>query len=102
FKELKKDNRIWFGIDGNGVPRKKVFLSEREGKNTWTWWSNKEVGHTQEATQEFTKLMGSKTIFDYPKPTRLLKRIISLATTDKDIVLDFFSGSATTVDALLN
>ena len=94
--------RIWFGKDGNGVPRKKTYLSEREGKNLWTWWPNTEVGHTQEATKEITTIFGKTAAFDYPKPIRLLERIIQIGTTVEGIVLDSFAGSGTTAHAVLN
>lgn len=101
FLKLLADGRMWFGADGNGVPRKKVFLSEKEGKSIWTWWTNSEVGHTQEATQALTGLLGSKTIFDYSKPVRLIKRMVELASRNGDVILDFFSGSATTAHAVM-
>lgn len=100
FKELYDDNRLWFGVDGNSRPRKKVFINEVEGGNTWTWWPNTEVGHNQEASKELKEMFGTSDIFTNPKPTRLLKRILKLATSKDSLVMDFFSGSATTVDAL--
>lgn len=102
FKELVADGRIWFGSDGRGVPRKKLYLSEREGKNIWTWWDNKSVGSTQEATQQLTKLLGSKTIFDFSKPVRLIERMLQVASEKDSIILDFFSGSATTAHAVMH
>lgn len=102
FDELVKDNRIWFGADGKNRPRKKVFLSEVDGVNEWTWWTNKEVGHNQEASKEIKNLLGSADIFSNPKPTRLIKHIAEIATSpDGDIVLDFFAGSGTTGDAIM-
>jgi len=101
FIELVKDNRIWFGIDGTSRPRKKVFLSETEGCNAWTWWPNTEVGHNQEATKEIKDLLGSADIFNNPKPTRLIRQILTLATQEQDLVVDFFSGSATTADTIM-
>ena len=95
------EGRFWFGRDGNGVPRRKTYLAERAGRNVWTWWDNKGVGHTQEATQELTAIFGTKTAFDYPKPTRLIERVIQLATKPNSIVLDSFAGSGTTAHALL-
>ena len=92
---------MWFGKDGMGIPRRKTYLSEREGKNVWTWWPNSEVGHSQEATQEVKNLFDGHAYFDYPKPVRLLKKIIQLGTHEDSIVLDFFSGSATTAHALM-
>ena len=92
--------RIWFGADGNGVPRKKTYLSERAGRNLWTWWPNTEVGHTQSATQGLTKLLGGK-VFDFSKPVELIQRCLSISTSADDIILDFFSGSATTAHAVM-
>ena len=100
-EEIKK-GRIWFGADGKGVPRKKTYLYESEGRNLWTWWSNTEVGHTQEATKELTKIFGNSALFDYPKPVRLIQRIIQIATNSNAIILDSFSGSGTTAHAVLN
>ena len=92
--------RIWFGADGKGVPRKKTYLSERAGRNLWTWWPNTEVGHTQSATQGLTKLFGGK-IFDFSKPVELIQRCLAISTSNDDIILDFFSGSATTAHAVM-
>lgn len=96
YLKLKKDNRIWFGKDGNGIPRKKTFLSESQGIASWTWWPNQEVGHNQEAKQEIIKLFGLNNTFDTPKPERLIQRILQLATNPGDLVLDCFAGSGTT------
>ncbi len=103
FLERLQDNRIWFGADGNGVPRIKRFLSELKfnGMAPTSILFYKEVGHSQEGSQELIKLMNGG-VFDGPKPTRLLKRLITLANLhDNSIVLDFFSGSATTAQALI-
>ena len=101
FDELVKDNRIWFGLDGSSRPRKKVFLNEVKGVNEWTWWTNKEVGHNQEASKEIKALLGSSDIFPSPKPTRLIKHMMEIATSGDDIILDFFAGSGTTGDAVM-
>ena len=101
YNELLSEGRLWFGTDGCGVPRKKTYLSEKVGKGVWTWWTNSEVGHTQEATQETAAILG-KAIFDYPKPTRLINRILQLATDPDSIILDSFAGSGTTAHAVLN
>ena len=101
YNELLSEGRLWFGADGCGVPRKKTYLNEREGKGTWTWWTNSEVGHTQEATQEVASILG-KAVFDYPKPSRLLYRIFKLASSQDSIILDSFAGSGTTAHAVLN
>lgn len=92
---------IWFGSDGNGVPRKKTYLADRAGKTMWTWWPNTEVGHTQEATKEIATLLGQSGIMDFPKPIRLMKRIVHIASKKDSIILDFFSGSATTAHAVM-
>lgn len=96
FKKLQQDGRLWFGADGTGVPRKKVYLSEVDGITPWTWWSNKEVGHNQEAKKEIIALFGASDVFDTPKPERLIQRIIHIATDPGDLVLDSFLGSGTT------
>ncbi len=101
YNALLAEGRLWFGSDGCGVPRKKTYLNEKEGKGVWTWWPNNEVGHTQEATQEVASILG-KAVFDYPKPIRLLTRILKLASSSDSIVLDSFAGSATTAHAVLN
>ena len=101
YNSLLAEGRLWFGSDGCGVPRKKTYLYEKEGKGVWTWWSNSEVGHTQEATQEVAAILG-KAIFDYPKPVRLLSRIFNLAASPDSIILDSFAGSGTTAHAVLN
>lgn len=96
FLKLAEEGRIWFGKDGNGMPRKKTFLSESQGQVVWSWWSNDEVGHNQEAKKEIKSLFGSEDPFITPKPERLLERIIYLCTDQNDIVLDSFAGSGTT------
>ena len=104
FRERLADNRIWFGADGNSVPCIKRFLSELkfEGMAPTSILFYKEVGHSQEGAKEVTALFGDKGVFDGPKPVRLLERLLTLANLNDDsIVLDFFSGSATTAQALM-
>ncbi len=101
YQRLLSEGRMWFGADGNGVPRRKTYLSEREGKTTWSWWTNAEVGYTQYATQELSAILG-KASFDYPKPTKLIERIINLSTDKDSVILDSFAGSGTTGHAVLN
>lgn len=96
FIKLNSDQRIWFGQKGDARPRIKNFLSEHEGISAWTWWSNSEVGHNQEAKKEVNLIFGADNTFDTPKPERLLERILHLATNQNDIVLDSFLGSGTT------
>ncbi|BCV20944.1 site-specific DNA-methyltransferase [Moorella sp. Hama-1] len=102
FEELLKDNRIWFGKTGSNVPRIKTFLSEvKDGIVPLTIWEYSEVGHNQEARQEIKILFDDNAYFDNPKPVRLLMRILMLSTKENDIILDFFSGSATTAHAVM-
>lgn len=96
FLSLVADNRMWFGKSGDGVPRRKTFLSETQGRSAWTWWENGEVGHTQEAKKEIMNLFEGMDIFATPKPERLLQRILHIATNPGDLVLDSFLGSGTT------
>lgn len=100
YERLRAEGRLWFGENGDGVPRQKNYLADKPGKTSWTWWPNTEVGHTQEATQELAALLG-KAKFDYPKPVRLIERVLELATDKDSLVLDSFAGSATTAHALL-
>jgi adenine-specific DNA-methyltransferase len=103
FFERLQDNRIWFGSDGDGVPRIKRFLSELkfDGMAPTSILFYKEVGHSQEGSQEVNKLLNAG-VFDGPKPVRLLSRLLTLANLkDDSIVLDFFSGSASTAHALI-
>lgn len=101
FLQLVSDNRIWFGKQGKSRPRLKKFLRENEGVTTWTWWAHSEVGHNQEATKELNEVMGSADVFDNPKPSRLIRRILQVATEKDSIVLDSFAGSGTTATAVM-
>ncbi|QYY24177.1 site-specific DNA-methyltransferase [Diaphorobacter sp. MNS-0] len=106
FDELDRDNRIWWGNDGNNMPRLKRFLSDVQGGRVpQTLWSYEEVGHTQEAKKELIATVdfpNSDVVFDTPKPTRLLRRILQIATNpdDNDLVVDFFAGTGSTMDAV--
>ncbi len=101
FLKLVSDNRIWFGKAGDGIPRRKTFLSESEGISPWTWWANDEVGHTQEAKKEITDIFQEEDAFATPKPVRLLKRIFQLSSESEGLILDSFAGSGTTAHAVL-
>ncbi len=102
FEEYVKDNRIWFGNDGGNVPSIKRFLSEvKQGITPMTIWKYQEVGHSQDATKGLKKLFCDKAYFDYPKPVDLIKRCLQLYTDDHSLILDFFSGSATTAHAVM-
>jgi len=105
FEELDKDNRIWWGRDGNAIPQIKRFLHDvKDGRVPQTMWFYKDVGHTQEAKKELLELVdfgSSDDVFITPKPTRLIQRILEIATDDDSLVLDSFAGSGTTGHAVL-
>ena len=102
FYSYVKDNRIWFGKNGDGVPRMKRFLSEvKQGITPMTIWKYTEVGHSQDAAQKLKKLFDGKALFEYPKSVELIKRCIQLYSNNDSIILDFFSGSATTAHAVM-
>lgn len=101
FAELRKDNRIWFGSDGNGSPVPKLFLTEvQNGVTPMTLWTFDEAGHNQIATRELRDIFG-KSIFTSPKPTKYILRYLQIGSNADDIILDFFSGSATTAHAVM-
>lgn len=102
FKELVADNRIWFGVNGEGTPRLKTFLSEvQDGLRPNSIFFHNEVGHNQEGKQEMKALFDGIGVFDGPKPIRLIQQLIQIANVkENDIVLDFFSGSASTAHAV--
>ncbi|MCZ7625137.1 MAG: site-specific DNA-methyltransferase [Candidatus Methylomirabilis sp.] len=90
------------GEDGNNVPRIKRFLSEvQEGLIPQTVWDYDDVGHTQEAKQEYLQILSGMEVFTTPKPVALIKRILQIATSADDLVLDSFAGSGTTAHAVL-
>jgi len=107
FRELDADNRIWWGRDGNNVPAPKIFLSEvTQGRVPQTLWSWEQVGHSQEAKKEMLDRISfesSASVFDTPKPTRLIKQMLRIGTRtdERDIILDFFAGSGSTGDAVM-
>ncbi|GIN19407.1 site-specific DNA-methyltransferase [Siminovitchia fordii] len=101
--EVKKrieDGRIIFGKSGNVGPVQKVFLKDRTNlrKKAESWWDKH--GMNEDGTEELEELIGTK-IFDHPKPTELIKNLCSISTKEDDLILDFFSGSATTADAIM-
>lgn len=107
FKRLDEDNRIWWGADGSNSPAVKRFLSEVAGGRTpQTLWTYKEVGHTQDAKKTLLKYVPfehTENVLNSVKPVELVQRMLQLAgpADDETIVLDFFSGSATTAHAVL-
>ena len=103
YEEFVRENRIYFGEDGGNVPRYKSFLSEVGELVSVTIWKRGEVGDNQEAKEEVkTLLAGTVQAFDSPKPVRLVRRILELATDKSSLVLDSFAGSGTTGHAVLS
>ena len=102
-QEWIKDNRIWFGKTGNNVPSLKIFLSEvQQGLVPTTWWERKFAGDNQEAKQELKAILNDQElVFDTPKPVKLIKRILQVASLKNSIILDFMAGSGTTGHAVL-
>ncbi|HMZ70139.1 MAG TPA: site-specific DNA-methyltransferase [Pseudomonadales bacterium] len=105
FAELDRDKRIWWGKDGSAIPQIKRFLHEvKDGRVPQTLWFYNEVGHTQEAKKELLELVDFATsddVFITPKPTRLIQRILQIATDKDSLILDSFAGSGTTGHAVL-
>ena len=102
FQQYVQDDRIWFGPDGNNVPSIKRFLTEvKQGITPMTIWKYTEVGHSQDATKRLNELFNNKAFFDYPKPVDLIKRCIQLYSDSDCVVMDFFSGSATTAQTVM-
>ena len=102
FSEAVADNRIWFGENGKNVPSIKRFMSEvKQTITPMTIWKYSEVGHSQSAAQYLKKLFDDRSYFDYPKPIDLVKRCIELYSDEESLILDFFSGSSTTAQAVM-
>ena len=102
FEKHLNEGRIYFGKDNNSQPNLVRYLTEVEGITPWTWWPHEEVGHTDESKKELYSILEKETGFDTPKPSRLMKRIVHIATDKNDIVLDYFAGSGTTGHAVIN
>lgn len=102
FWKMYDDGRILFGMDGNGAPAVKLYLQDvQDGMVPRSIWSCSEVGHTQDAKREIQALFPDEVPFDTPKPTKLIKQIAYISCAENDIILDFFSGSATTAHAVM-
>lgn len=106
YKKLLADNRIMFGQSGDARPQLKVFYEEKKeyGSVDNTWFTGDDAGTATSATKEQQKLFDGNSYFDTPKPTKLLQKILQLAIADKkdEIIVDFFSGSATIAEAVMN
>lgn len=96
-----EDGRIIFGKSGTGKPVQKVFLSSRKFAKVRadSWWENK--GMNEDATKELNELLGEAKLFTHPKPSKLLYNLCKICTAESDVILDFFSGSATTAHAVM-
>jgi adenine-specific DNA-methyltransferase len=104
YEALVADKRIVWPKRGSGTPRKKYFQFEREeeGQCATNWWSHEIFGHNQGANDEMTSLMGVKNIFSNPKPKELIAGLIAISNSKSNsVILDFFSGSATTAHAVM-
>lgn len=96
FERMRSEGRIYFGKKGDSQPNVIRYLTEVEGYVPWTWWPHDEVGHTDESKKEIHALFGKVDAFDTPKPERLMKRVLEIATSPGDLILDSFAGSGTT------
>lgn len=100
--KMVEDNQVWFGEDGNSFPRKKRFLSDvQDGRTPNTLWLAEEVGHNQTATREVKAIFDDNKFFDFPKPIAYIQQFVCIASNQNSIILDFFSGSATTAHAVM-
>ena len=100
---MDKDNRIYWGKNGNNVPAPKIYLSEvKQGRVPQTIWEYEEVGHTQDAKKDLKSVFDGDMPFDTPKPFKLIQRILQIASKSDSIILDSFAGTGTTAHAVLN
>jgi adenine-specific DNA-methyltransferase len=105
YKQFLQEGRIFFPKGGDGMPRKKYYQFEREeeGQCASNWWPHEQFGHNQGANDHMTALFGRKNVFSNPKPVELISGLIKIANVrENDIILDFFSGAATSADSLLS
>ena len=101
FKKQLKEGKMWFGVDGKGMPRRKTYLSERKGSVPWTWWDYSSSGNNQDAKKEIIEVLGKATAFSTPKPIKLVNKMVAIASSKSSVVLDFFAGSGTTLHATM-
>lgn len=101
-EENMKNNLVYWGADGKGLPRLKKFANDTSGMVPTTWWDYQFAGENQTARKEFRKIFGEEIDFSTPKPTSLIDRILQIATDHDSIILDSFAGSGTTAHAVLN
>ena len=101
YNTLVKENLLYWGEDGNSCPTKKVFLNNSKGRGIRNLWLGEEVGYTSDGTADLEKILKVEASFLYPKPVKLIKRIIQICSNDNSIILDFFAGSGTLGHAVL-
>ena len=100
-QEWIEETRVYFGLKGDGAPQLKRYLSEvQNGVVPTTYWSYDDCGHNDEARKELKDIFGQPP-FTSPKPTRLLKQILTVGSQKESIILDFFAGSGTTLHATM-
>ncbi len=100
-KEKIANNEIYWG-DGDSYPMIKRFLSDtQDGLVPTTIFSRKFAGDTSSSKKQLDELLDNKGIFDYSKPTLLIKRLLQISTRENSLILDFFGGSGTTADAVM-
>ena len=101
YEQLQSEEKLYWGIDGKAkVPSIKMFLSEARGLTPINFWDQEYAGNTDNGSVELFDLMQTK-VFDFPKPVKLLKRVLEHGTFKNSLILDFFSGSATTAHAVM-
>lgn len=101
FAELEKDGKVYWGKDGNAMPQKKVFLKDNVGMSNRNLWLGDEVGFTGDGGNIIEDIFGDRNVFSYPKPVNLIKKIVKIASKKDSIILDFFAGSGTTGQAVI-
>lgn len=102
FNKINKEGRVYWGKDGNSMPRKKVYLSESTGVNPVNLLLlGQNVGYSGNGGNEIEELFKNRNIFSYPKPSSLIKHILKIASGKDSLILDFFAGSGTTADAVI-
>lgn len=102
-KKFRENGELWFGIDGDAKPRKKSYLKDFEGNITSNLLIGSEIGTNEYGTNEVKSFFQNQPIFNNPKPTKLIKYLLQISTTpnSNDIILDFFAGSGTTAQAVM-
>lgn len=101
WKELEKNNLIYWGKNKDACPVKKVFLKDTKGIGVKNLWLGSDVGYTADGGNLLENMFGDRNVFGYPKPVSLIKRIIQVASKKDSIIMDFFAGSGTTGQAAL-